>query len=130
MTIKTEGTKSGDCWLERLERLPVGAKVRLTSDVERFADGNLGFNSLFPSIVAPEGSVGTVTASELEVFAVRLDVTLAGAETWDNTISWYPEDDDETWAPPVVLAEADIWDLIDAEEFNPNEMPDHLLPSH
>jgi len=119
MSIKTEGTKSGDRCLERLERLPIGAKVRLTSDVERF-----------PAFIAPKGALGAVTVSELGLFAVKLDKPLAGAETWDNEVCWYPEDGDEFWSPPVVVAEVDIWDLIDAEEYNPNEMPDHLLPSH
>lgn len=66
--------------------LPVGTRVRLIRDVERF-----------PYFTAKAGATGVVTTNAPEFFSVKLDVELAGAEDWDNEIHWDGEqlgDDD------------------------------------
>lgn len=55
-----------------------GTRVRLTRDVERY-----------PHFVAPEGAEGTITKSQVDLVAVRLDERLDGAEEWDNEIQWF-----------------------------------------
>ena len=62
----------------------VGERVRLLHNVDRY-----------PHFIAPEGAVGTVVSSDQEVFAVRLDEHLKGAETWANEVCWYPTNGDD-----------------------------------
>jgi hypothetical protein len=61
-----------------------GARVRLLHDVDRY-----------PHFLAPAGSRGTVAMSDGEIFSVRLDEPLAGAEAWDNEIVWSLRDGDD-----------------------------------
>lgn len=77
---------------------PVGTRVRLTQDVERF-----------PHFIAPKGAVGTVTSNDEYGFWVKLDAHLPGAEEWDNEIQWSPdiEDDDPTADVEVLSTRAD-----------------------
>jgi len=77
-----------------------GARVRLTADVERF-----------PHFIAPKGATGTVEiqpdlSGELEVYAVRLDKPLEGAEEWANEIHWYPANGDDPAADLEVIEAA------------------------
>jgi hypothetical protein len=61
---------------------PVGARVRLKFDVERF-----------PHFIAKAGSTGRVVGHESDgLYRVRLDVTLPGAEEWDNEVQWTADD--------------------------------------
>ncbi len=55
----------------------VGERVRLTQDVERY-----------PHFIAPKGAEGVVV-SEDDVYAVKLDVFVPGAEEWENEVHWY-----------------------------------------
>lgn len=65
------------------DRPPVGARVRLTEDAERF-----------PHFIADKGAVGTVTMDDDHLYAVKMDEHLDGCEEWDNEVCWIPEDDD------------------------------------
>jgi hypothetical protein len=62
---------------------PVGARVQLRHAVDRY-----------PHFLAPEGATGTVTEATADVYAVRMDTHLDGAEDWDNQIHWYPTSGD------------------------------------
>jgi hypothetical protein len=66
-------------------RLTPGTRVRLRRDVERY-----------PHFIAPAGALGTVLdPGEViypeDLFLVRMDETIAGAEEWDNAIMWWGE---------------------------------------
>lgn len=63
-----------------LERLPkTGTRVRLVEDVERY-----------PHFIARRGMEGVVTESSDEIFAVRMDDEIPGAQEWENEVHWYP----------------------------------------
>ena len=57
--------------------LPVGTRVVLTRDVDRY-----------PFFVAKAGVRGVVTCAQPGNVWVRLDWPLRGAEDWDNEIQW------------------------------------------
>ena len=60
-----------------------GTRVRLLHDEDRY-----------PHFIAPRGATGVVVDTGApEVFAVRLDHHLHGAEEWDNEVHWYDVDD-------------------------------------
>ena len=59
----------------------IGDKVELARDVERY-----------PQFIAKKGLQGTVIKQDSEVFAVKMDKQLTGAEEWDNCIEWYSTD--------------------------------------
>ena len=62
--------------------LAPGTRVQLRHDVERY-----------PHFIAPKGATGVVVdIGAPEVFAVRLDEPLLGAEDWDNEVHWYDGD--------------------------------------
>lgn len=66
---------------------PAGARVQLMFDVDRY-----------PHFVAPEGAMGTVVdpaESGFDMFAVKLDERVPGAETWDNEVLWSLRDGDD-----------------------------------
>lgn len=64
---------------------PIGSRVRLRHDVDRF-----------PHFVAPAGALGTVVdPPEPDGTAVRLDEIVEGADDWDNEIHWVNGDDPE-----------------------------------
>jgi hypothetical protein len=57
---------------------PAGARVRLLRDVDRY-----------PHFIAPAGALGEVVdVGDPNLFAVRLDQPLPGAETWSNEVHW------------------------------------------
>lgn len=62
--------------------MKIGDRVELQRDVERY-----------PQFIAKKGLQGTVTKKDDEVFAVKMDNPLKGAEEWDNCIEWYANDD-------------------------------------
>jgi hypothetical protein len=62
----------------------IGDRVRLVHPVDRY-----------PHFVAAEGMEGTVTQNDDEAFSVRLDITIEGAESWDNEVCWYPSNGDD-----------------------------------
>lgn len=69
----------------RLDELPnPGTRVRLTCNVERYPH----FTALF-------GARGTVSEATEEVFSVRMDENLPGAEDWHNEVHWYPRNCDQ-----------------------------------
>jgi hypothetical protein len=58
---------------------PIGARVRLRRDVERY-----------PHFIARAGMVGTVTEADADSgVSVKLDEHLDGAEEWENQVKWY-----------------------------------------
>jgi hypothetical protein len=59
-----------------------GDRVRLTHDVERY-----------PHFIAPKGATGIVREDGPDLFVVKLDQALAGAEEWENEIHWSNGDD-------------------------------------
>ena len=75
--------------------LPVGTRVVLTRDVDRY-----------PFFVAKAGVRGVVTCAQPGNVWVRLDWPLRGAEDWDNEIQWDESsvtdfDDDVRLATPA-----------------------------
>lgn len=55
-----------------------GTRVRLARDVDRY-----------PHFIAAAGSVGTVVdIGDANIFAVRIDEHLPGAEEWENEVHW------------------------------------------
>ncbi len=62
--------------------LKIGDRVELQRDVERY-----------PQFIAKKGLQGTIAKKDDEVFAVKMDKRLKGAEEWDNCIEWYATDD-------------------------------------
>jgi hypothetical protein len=67
-----------------MSAFPVGSRVRLVHDVERY-----------PHFIARAGSVGTVVdIGDPQIFAVRLDEFLPGAEGWGNEVHWQNYADD------------------------------------
>jgi len=82
MSVITAETRA---LLERVEALPpAGTRVRLTHELWRY-----------PHFIADEGMVGTVVERSYDLFAVRMDRRLEGAEEWANEIHWYPQNCDE-----------------------------------
>jgi hypothetical protein len=64
--------------MEDQQRPAVGARVRLVHDVERY-----------PHFVALAGATGVVVdVGDPNLYAVRLDEPLAGAEEWSNEVHW------------------------------------------
>jgi hypothetical protein len=60
-----------------------GTRVILKNDVERY-----------PHFIAPKGATGTVVdVGDPQVFAVRMDDLVEGAEEWDNEVHWMNDDD-------------------------------------
>ncbi len=66
----------------RSARFPLGARVVLARDVDRY-----------PHFVAEKGSAGVVTVCDETptgvLLAVRLDDPPAGSETWDGEVQWW-----------------------------------------
>jgi hypothetical protein len=63
----------------------VGSRLVLKHDVDRY-----------PHFIAPKGATGTVVHSEWgEVFCVRMDEPIPGAEDWDNEVIWSVRDGDD-----------------------------------
>ena len=50
----------------------------------------------YPHFVARAGMKGTVVETENDLFCVRLDEPLDGAEEWDNEVAWY----ENAFGPP------------------------------
>jgi hypothetical protein len=68
---------------------PFGARFQLTEPVERF-----------PHFLAPAGATGTIVEASEHVISLHMDEYLAGAEPWDNEVTWTEDDDyDETGTP-------------------------------
>jgi hypothetical protein len=63
------------------DALPVGTRVRLTREVERY-----------PHFIAERGRAGVVVEATPDAVSVRLDEHLPGAEEWDNEVCWYGPD--------------------------------------
>jgi hypothetical protein len=52
----------------------------------------------YPHFIVEEGATGTITCSDEELVALRLDEVHEGAEEWDNELHWYPNNcDDDPW---------------------------------
>lgn len=81
---------------------PVGSRVELTHDVERY-----------PHFVAAAGSTGTVVdIGDPNIYAVRLDEPLAGAEEWSNEVHWILDTgDDPSGAVRSLATAADFVNL-------------------
>jgi hypothetical protein len=60
---------------------PVGSRVRLKTDVERF-----------PHFIAKAGLTGIVAVNDEDMLAVTMDEPLAGSEEWDNQVCWVDGD--------------------------------------
>jgi hypothetical protein len=75
-------------YLDHAAVLPVGTRVRLNHDVDRY-----------PHFIAMEGALGTVSQVDERLVCVKMDDNIAGAEEWDNEVHWstdagsYPLDD-------------------------------------
>lgn len=70
---------------ERADNRPaVGAKVLFIDAVDRY-----------PHFTVPAGATGTVTNSDDDYYAVKVDQPIAGAEEWDNEVIWSIGDDEE-----------------------------------
>ena len=70
---------------EEVERLfPVGTRVRLTEDVDRFDDG-----------IARAGETGTVVQSDDDGLSVKLDREHTWLAEWDNCLGWHPDETPE-----------------------------------
>lgn len=69
--------------------LPVGTRVRVICDIERY-----------PDFIAKVGMTGTVNVNnagiseDSPVFSVKIDQPLENCEEWDNCIEWYHWDFD------------------------------------
>jgi len=70
------------CGLEVLPPLPLGTRVRLRHDVDRY-----------PHFRARAGMTGTVVTVGPDPVVVRMDEYLEGCEEWDNAILWSNDDD-------------------------------------
>lgn len=65
----------------------VGARLVLRHELWRY-----------PHFIVPEGATGTITHSDEELVALRMDEVIPGAEEWDNEVHWYPRNcDDDVW---------------------------------
>ena len=77
---------------------PVGTRVRLKHDVDRF-----------PHFIAPAGSLGKlIDVGEPGLVVMQLDKPLPGAEEWRNEIHWYLPNGDR----PLLDMERPLDDLI------------------
>jgi hypothetical protein len=57
---------------------PIGMRVRLVRDVERY-----------PHFIAEAGRTGVVVdATERSLIAVKMDELLEGSDEWDNSVCW------------------------------------------
>lgn len=83
----------------------VGARVALTHDVERY-----------PHFVAPAGAVGTVVDhGDPNLYAVRLDELLEGAEEWANEVHWILDAGDDPTADLHVVTDAAEDDFVNRD---------------
>jgi hypothetical protein len=84
----------------------IGQRVRLTRDVERY-----------PHFIADAGTPGTVVdigSGRWGHIAVRMDLHIPGAETWDNEVMWSDDEIARFWddcepidgATPRILGQA------------------------
>jgi hypothetical protein len=64
----------------RADGFDVGARVRTVQPIDRF-----------PHFVIPAGRFGTITQVDADQISVQMDEFVPGAEEWDNSIMWYPE---------------------------------------
>lgn len=67
-------------WSPRKIHPPIGKRIRLVEDVERY-----------PDFIAPAGMTGVIVQVKPYV-AVKMDKELKGAEQWDNEVHWYPQE--------------------------------------
>lgn len=72
-----EHDAKGDATMNDVSQYPLGTRVRLTQDTERY-----------PFFIARKGMVGVVTQNDADGFCVRLDEHLPGCEEWDNEVIW------------------------------------------
>ena len=87
LTIKTPE-------LVRVEmRIPVGTSVRFKHQVDRY-----------PHFIAPKDMTGIVVdLGDPTLVAVKMDLRIPGAESWNNEVHWYlPNGDDPTYDLEVV----------------------------
>lgn len=64
---------------------PIGARVTLRHAIDRY-----------PHFIAPAGSTGTVVdIGDPNIYAVRMDETLPGAEDWSNEVHWILDTGDD-----------------------------------
>jgi hypothetical protein len=61
----------------------IGERVRLTREIWRY-----------PHFKAFAGQAGLVVSDEHDIYAVRMDDVIEGAEEWANEIHWYPQNGD------------------------------------
>ncbi len=134
---RENGPNSGDAeqdyhdHVRRLEeaadnRPAVGAKVLFVDALERY-----------PHFTVPAGATGTVTNSDDDYYAVKVDQPIPGAEEWDNEVIWSIGDDEEPgldlrlageFVNHEALAEMSYDDLGKAiAEGGPSELIDALL---
>ena len=55
----------------------MGSRIRLRHDIDRF-----------PHFIARKGSTGVVTRSDDDLFSVKMDEHIDGAEEWGNEVMW------------------------------------------
>src|SRR5262245_33755058 len=79
-------------------RFEVGRRVRLTNDIDRY-----------PHFIAPKGATGTVTEAHPDLYSVKLDELLPGAEEWDNEVCWYPTNSDSDNPNADLIATDEPW---------------------
>ncbi len=95
-------TDDDRAYQQRLDALPKpGTRVRLTCDVDRY-----------PHFQVIRGSTGTVTEATEEVFSVRIDVPIPGAEDWHNELHWYPRNCDQWPEDEIEVVPKDYWDTL------------------
>lgn len=70
-----------------------GDRVRLTRNVDRY-----------PHFIAPAGATGVLTSCDNDLWAVRLDLKVDGAEDWDNEVQWYPDNCGDDARPDLMPA--------------------------
>lgn len=68
-------------WSPKGVHEPVGRRVELVRDVERY-----------PDFIAERGRTGTIVRWEPDMIAVRMDEPLKGSEEWDNQVHWNYDD--------------------------------------
>lgn len=76
--------------------LTKGTRVALRHDIERY-----------PHFIAPKGATGVITEADHELFAVKMDEVLVGAEDWDNEIHWYPLNEEDP-TPDLIVDRHDV----------------------
>jgi hypothetical protein len=70
---------------ERASARPaVGARVLFVDQLDRY-----------PHFTVPAGATGIVTQSDLDIYTVKVDQTIPGAEEWNNEVIWQVSDDEE-----------------------------------